>query len=873
MTREIIVGQPREMASEGVRDPQAATQALSYSSPGMRQIPEWDSDSAIREAYLSSVIVFACVRTRAFAFSGCPLRAVLPGKDIADHDPNAPLAKLLGPAPGGPNPTTSARRLWANAITNKIVTGKFAWELEMPMGASAQDGSWAPVGLWPLVARYFDAVPTDGGSQLFQYFTYGRGGFAYGPNAMSDPGGKKRLEPSQVFYNFVPSLNDNRQASSPLQAARYDISADVLQSVYDVAFLRNDARPAGIIVHEAFEDAAERRAFEQQFDSQHRGVQNANRTAFAETAGGPAAGSINWVQIGVTQRDAQMLAVHNDKAQRICVALSVPMSLLDASGRTFSNAGMEERSFWLDTMLPDLADMEDEINLHLAPRLGPHLARFDTSHVVALQPPARFLQIKLDEAVDRKIITPVEARQEMGFPEEFPVEDFTLGATMSEYAELVMALAKAGWDAATIARIVGIEAPPPVVDTATVVEPPPTPLLNAPATPPTTDAVGATWTASLSALRGVRDGLSLKERRTAFWRQADAQTRASEGAWVAGLRRLFKRQEEAVTKRLTARSGRWSKARDAAMPHGDVAYADPGYQADGVKRYPVDTEAHAKAAWSYINMPKNAGKYSAPNLAKVKAKIKAALKRLGVDVAPRSLEVLVAFRDDALAGDFNPDDVFDPTYWAAETEAAVTGLFESLYAAAGARVAGQHGVLFDITNPRVQAQISYRASELAKMVTETTYDAIRSVILNGLQVGATIPEISAGIETVFAEAAGYRADMIARTETIRAAADGSLAAYQQAQAAGALDGYGKVWIGTDDDRECPECSGLDGEIVPFDSVFSNQEDGPPDHPNCRCALGAEPLDGSGRSAMTVEQVRTVLRAVADGHLHMKDLCA
>lgn len=69
-----------------------------------------------------------------------------------------------------------------------------------------------------------------------------------------------------------------------------------------------------------------------------------------------------------------------------------------------------------------------------------------------------------------------------------------------------------------------------------------------------------------------------------------------------------------------------------AAPYGDVDYADPGYQPDKVKRYPIDTEAHARAAWSYINQADNAGKYSADQLSKMKGKIKAALAKFGVKV-------------------------------------------------------------------------------------------------------------------------------------------------------------------------------------------------------------------------------------------------
>lgn len=83
-----------------------------------------------------------------------------------------------------------------------------------------------------------------------------------------------------------------------------------------------------------------------------------------------------------------------------------------------------------------------------------------------------------------------------------------------------------------------------------------------------------------------------------------------------------------VPARKAARKTR--EAADPKKPYGDVTYADPGYQDDGKKRYPLDTETHVRAAWSYINQEKNAAKYSAADLKKVKAKIAAAAKRLGI---------------------------------------------------------------------------------------------------------------------------------------------------------------------------------------------------------------------------------------------------
>ncbi len=75
------------------------------------------------------------------------------------------------------------------------------------------------------------------------------------------------------------------------------------------------------------------------------------------------------------------------------------------------------------------------------------------------------------------------------------------------------------------------------------------------------------------------------------------------------------------------------RADDPKKPYGDVPYADPGYQKDKKKRYPLDTHDHAMAAWSYINKPGNAGMYSAEHLAEVKAKIKAAAKKFGIEIS------------------------------------------------------------------------------------------------------------------------------------------------------------------------------------------------------------------------------------------------
>lgn len=80
-----------------------------------------------------------------------------------------------------------------------------------------------------------------------------------------------------------------------------------------------------------------------------------------------------------------------------------------------------------------------------------------------------------------------------------------------------------------------------------------------------------------------------------------------------------------------------------SKPYGNVKYADPK---NG--KYPVDTESHARSAWSYINMPKNAAQYpmNGVTLSEVKSAIKAACKKFGIDVSDNDGDAGGASRSD-----------------------------------------------------------------------------------------------------------------------------------------------------------------------------------------------------------------------------------
>ena len=59
-----------------------------------------------------------------------------------------------------------------------------------------------------------------------------------------------------------------------------------------------------------------------------------------------------------------------------------------------------------------------------------------------------------------------------------------------------------------------------------------------------------------------------------------------------------------------------ANAETGEKKYGSVKFADPKN-----KKYPIDTEEHIRAAWSYIHMPKNSAKYSSSDVSSIKSAI------------------------------------------------------------------------------------------------------------------------------------------------------------------------------------------------------------------------------------------------------------
>ena len=188
---------------------------------------------------------------------------------------------------------------------------------------------------------------------------------------------------------------------------------------------------------------------------------------------------------------------------------------------------------------------------------------------------------------------------------------------------------------------------------------------------------------------------------------------------------------------------------------------------------------------------------------------------------------------------------------------------------------------FNKTNPNSLAFAQRRAAELVTSIDAMTRDSIRRAIIDAfneqLDYRATARRIKnvVGLHPRWAEAVtnfekkefarlvrsgikeetararsieratryadslkSKRATMIARTEIQIAQNEGRQEGWNQAAKEGYVDVESqKMWVIAQDERTCPICLELDGEIVGWNEVFSSGHETPGRvHPNCRCTM-------------------------------------
>jgi len=123
------------------------------------------------------------------------------------------------------------------------------------------------------------------------------------------------------------------------------------------------------------------------------------------------------------------------------------------------------------------------------------------------------------------------------------------------------------------------------------------------------------------------------------------------------------------------------------------------------------------------------------------------------------------------------------------------------------------GINFDLLNPRFLFWLDEYGADQVKNINETTKDALRDELVEGLASGESVPKLRDRVSRVFSDAKGRRAETIARTESHNSVSAGTFETYR------AADVEKKSWLSTRDMRTRDSHRAIDGEIRELHESF------------------------------------------------------
>lgn len=344
--------------------------------------------------------VYACLRVIAEAVAEPPLRVYRTERDGSRVEgQDTPLGALLE----RPNPHLTIAAMLAYLSTCLHIDGNAYWR-KLRAG-NPETGN--VVQLWPISPSQIEPRTEQGSGDFISYYRY-----------YIRPGIYENLAPSQIVH-FRMGLDDrdHRIGSGPIKRLLREISSDEQATKYADRLLANLSIPG--LVAEFDKDApplpnqAAADELKQRIASSYGG----------DNVGGVGIGApgMKLSQLGFSPEQMDMKTLHRVPEERIAAALGVPAVVaglgagLDRS--TYSNFAEAREAFTEMKLLPFWRALADTLTMSLVPDFSSERGvsvAFMIDDVRALQDDQNAKAVRLKTYVDAGILTPDEARAEIG---------------------------------------------------------------------------------------------------------------------------------------------------------------------------------------------------------------------------------------------------------------------------------------------------------------------------------------------------------------------------------------------------------------------------------------------------------------------------
>lgn len=379
---------PRKAVARGTENPFARVILA-----GMGRQAVWTPkryDTLSEAGYQNCTTVFACVNVIARAAAGVRWKAYDGKNELESHA----LLDLLD----APNENDGRRAFIAKWFSFLLLAGN-------SYIIAGRVGSQPPLALWIPRSDRMTVIPGDSG-QLVSGYEYTAGA------------GKQPFEFAQVLHSKLFHPTHDFYGLSPLEVAAHSVDVSNMSSEWNMRLLQNDMRPPGALATDA---KLEKDTFDRLnalIKQEWSGYDNAGKPLLLESG-------LKWINFALTPKEIDWLNGAKMTKRDICSVFNVDPCLVgDSEFATYSNMQEARKGLCVETVLPLMEELTDDLNRWLAPMFGPRIwLEIDRGAIEALQEERGK---KFSYIADAWWIKLNEKRKETGFDDLGPAGDIIL---------------------------------------------------------------------------------------------------------------------------------------------------------------------------------------------------------------------------------------------------------------------------------------------------------------------------------------------------------------------------------------------------------------------------------------------------------------
>lgn len=326
-----------------------------FATYGAMRGPAWrtvDYASFIKEGYVGCVPVHACISMTAKSASSVNWVLMQGDKELDTHELLMRLAR--------PNQYESGQRFFENVVINYRTAGNAYIYRNSGIDTAP------PSSLYWLRSDRVTVIKSGDWKNPI-------GGYEYSAGAKPD-----FIKEPLVLHLKEPNPGDDWYGLSPIESAAHEIDTWNESVNWNMKLLQNDMRIPGIVTGNSNMDLDK---FKEMWRERYQGSENAGVPLFLDGQ------DIKWESITGTAKDSDWNEGQKRVLRSICSIFGVPSQLLgDTEASTYANYQEARKAFYLETVLPLLDFLRDELNAWLVPLYGSGLRLdYDRDKIEALQ--------------------------------------------------------------------------------------------------------------------------------------------------------------------------------------------------------------------------------------------------------------------------------------------------------------------------------------------------------------------------------------------------------------------------------------------------------------------------------------------------------